>query len=73
MADTETLTARLAEAENTLHKLLTGDLEREMSQGGKSASFNLPSESKLRAYIDDLKQQLGRPVSRRHHNRRIRF
>lgn len=73
MADREVLEARLAKAEDTLDKLLTGELEREMSQNGKSVAFNLPSESKLRAHINELKSQLGLPIIGPHRSRCIFF
>ncbi|WP_321446914.1 gpW family head-tail joining protein [uncultured Cohaesibacter sp.] len=73
MADTETLEARLAEAEETLHKLQTGQLEKEMAQAGKSVSFSIPNEKKLRAYINSLKAQLGLPIDGPHRNSRVYF
>ncbi|WP_319413927.1 gpW family head-tail joining protein [uncultured Cohaesibacter sp.] len=73
MADKATLETQLAEAEETLHKLLTGQLEREMSQNGKSASFSLPKVDDLKDYIKSLKRQLGLPIDGPHRNKRVYF
>ena len=73
MADTATLQARLEEAELTLHKLRTGQLEREMRDGGMGVAFRMPKEQELLNAINDLRSELGLPLKHRHHSRGVRF
>ncbi|MEM1046473.1 MAG: gpW family head-tail joining protein [Pseudomonadota bacterium] len=59
MADTATLQTWLTEAETALHRLSTGTLEMEVSFRGRMVKFNQTDIVRLRAYIADLKRQLG--------------
>ena len=59
MPDTATLQARLAEAEEALHRLAIGEKEVQAGYNGKSVTFNQSSMQRLRAYIAELKRQLG--------------
>jgi len=59
MADPAILQARLEEAEAALHQLTIGAREVSISYDGKSVSYAPADEAKLRAYILDLKSQLG--------------
>lgn len=69
MADTDTLTARLAEAEAALHKLLIGEKLVELRHAAGPASrtgiFTRAEIGPLRAYIADLRRQLGLSTGRR--------
>lgn len=65
MADTATLQARLTEAEDALHAMMTGSQEVSVQYEGHAATFTRTSEDKLRRYIDSLKRQLGLPTGRR--------
>lgn len=59
MTDTETFTARLAEAEEALHRLLTGSQEERVRHGDSEVAYTQAKISDLRAYIAELKVQLG--------------
>lgn len=59
MTDTATLQARLTEAEAALHDLQTGRREVSVGYDGRSVTFTQASIGQLRAYIADLKSQLG--------------
>ncbi len=61
MADPATLQARLDEAEQALHELLTGRRAVTVDYDGTRTQFTAAEEAKLRAYIDELKRQLGTP------------
>jgi hypothetical protein len=50
----------LAEAEVALHRLLTGTAEQTVTFGsGKSVTYTAASIDKLRAYIEDLRNQVA--------------
>ncbi len=62
-AERTVLTKRLKEAEDALHELLTG--ERAMvyvGQSGERVQYQAVSTDRLRAYIADLRSQLGLAV-----------
>lgn len=69
MPDSVTLNARLVEAETALHALLTGRREVKvqfaMGDSSREASFTPANVAELRAYIADLRRQLGQPTGRR--------
>lgn len=69
MTETATLEARLAEAETALHKLLTGaqlvELRHSAGAASRTGTFTPSKVGELRAYIADLKRQLGQPTGRR--------
>lgn len=61
-----TLTQQIAEAEAEYHKLQLGLKARVMvDQNGERVEFTSANRQDLRKYIDELKAQLGQPVSRR--------
>lgn len=56
-----TYTARLAEAEAALHKLLIGGHARVVVESnGERVEFTAGNAQRLRAYIDELKVALGK-------------
>lgn len=59
MADIATLRARLAEAEQALHVYLTTGGTTQLRHGDKWWTNGKMSEAGLRAYIAELKSQLG--------------
>lgn len=60
MTDCATKRIWLAEAENALHKLMTGSKSQTITFGsGKSVTYNTASISKLQIYINDLRQQVA--------------
>lgn len=60
MADLATLQLRLTQAEEQYHKLLTGQAARVfVDQNGERIEYVAASASRLAAYIEDLKRQLG--------------
>lgn len=68
MADTETLTAWLAECENALQAVIMGKSAQAVGHDGKTVTFTPTSEPQLRARIAELKGLLGlatRPRARR--------
>jgi hypothetical protein len=68
MADTETLEARLEEAEDALHQVMTGQSATVTGYDGHRTEYKPADEGALRRYISSLKRQLGRvqaPGSRR--------
>ncbi len=69
MTETATIEARLAEAEAALHKLLTGaqlvELRHSAGAVSRTGIFTPTTVGELRAYIADLKRQLGLPTGRR--------
>lgn len=69
MTDSATLTARLAEAESALHALLTGtkvvELRHAAGPASRTGIFSRAEIGPLRAYIADLRRQLGLSTGRR--------
>lgn len=59
MTDQATLAARLAEAETAYHQLMTGRRVVRLRHGEMENEFNKSNISDLRAYISELKVQLG--------------
>ena len=60
MADLATLQLRLTQAEEQYHKLLTGQAARVfVDQNGERIEYVAAGASRLAAYIEDLKRQLG--------------
>ena len=54
-------TSRLADAENALHLLLTGQQARVVvDSNGERVEFTAANSARLRAYIDELKTALGK-------------
>jgi len=64
MTDTATLTARLAEAQDALHKLRTGALVVRVKTETEEVSYASTDQAQLSAYIRDLERQLGTGRSR---------
>ncbi|WGY45040.1 gpW family head-tail joining protein [Vibrio sp. ABG19] len=60
-----TLQERLSEAENAYHRLQTGSLAVSIQKGDRRVDYNRANIHELRAYIDDLKSQLGITNARR--------
>lgn len=69
MPDAVTLQARLAEAEAALHALATGrrevKVEFSMGDSSRAVTYTPADLPQLRAYIADLRRQLGQPSGRR--------
>lgn len=67
MTDTATLQKRLSEAETALHKLLTGTkVVTVKTEAGETTYRSYVSDiANLRAYISELKGQLGQTAGRR--------
>ena len=59
MPDETVLRARLDEAEAALHALAIGAREASIAVAGHSISYTAADMNRLRAYIDDLRSQLG--------------
>lgn len=59
MADAEVLQARLEEAETALHALMTGSKEVQVRHRDKDVRFTQATLGELRAYIAELKSELG--------------
>ena len=59
MPDTATLQANLAEAETALHALMTGTSVAEATYDGKTVKYRATQIAELRAYVAELKSQLG--------------
>lgn len=59
MVTNEQLQARLAEAETALHQIMTGTSTVEVSYNGRQVQYSRTNAGDLRAYILDLKVQLG--------------
>lgn len=60
MTDCATKKLWLAEAEHALHRLLTGTAEQTVTFGsGKSVTYTAASIDKLKAYVNDLKNQVA--------------
>ncbi|EKO3390396.1 gpW family protein [Vibrio fluvialis] len=55
----------LKEAEAAYHKLQTGSLAVSVQKGDRKVDFNRANIHELRAYIEDLKAQLGLTNTRR--------
>jgi hypothetical protein len=63
--DRATIIARLREAEDALHQLMIGDKPVEVrDQNGEAVKYTPANAGRLRAYIAELKQQLGQHCSR---------
>jgi hypothetical protein len=69
MTDSATLEARLEEAEAALHRLLTGaqvvELRHAAGPASRTGIFTRAEVGPLRAYIADLRRQLGLTTGRR--------
>lgn len=69
MPDAATLQARLDEAEAALHRLTTGsqaeDVRYAAGPANRSVRYTAANIAELRAYIADLRRQLGQPTRRR--------
>lgn len=64
----------LAQAQAALHKLLTGSMVAEVKKpDGSSVKFTAADESKLRAYISQLKYELGLTTTPRRRAIGVRF
>ncbi|WP_241746815.1 MULTISPECIES: gpW family protein [Vibrio harveyi group] len=61
-----TLQEKLNEAEAAYHALQTGTMAVSVTKDGRQVDFNRANIDKLRAYIDELRGQLGY----RNHRRR---
>jgi gpW len=61
--DQDKLQSRLEQAEDALHRLMTGDLEVKVEYDGGSTEYNRANIPELRRYIRSLKSQLGQPVN----------
>lgn len=60
MADAVTLQLRLVQAEEQYHRLLTGQAAKVfVDQNGERIEYVAASASRLAAYIEELKRQLG--------------
>ena len=60
MTDVATLTLRLSQAEEAYHRLLTGQSARVfVDQNGERVEYVAASATRLAAYIEELKRQLG--------------
>lgn len=59
MTDTAVLQTRLAAAELALHELSIGARTASLSFDGKSMTYSQTNMGALRAYIAELRQQLG--------------
>lgn len=59
MTDTATLTVRLTEAEDALHRLRTGATVVEIRTETESVKYAPAEVAGLAAYVRSLKQQLG--------------
>lgn len=57
--DKEKLEAQLAEAEDALHRLLTGGQVTKVDYDGHGTEFAKPNEAALRRRINELKRKLG--------------
>ncbi|NAW57003.1 MULTISPECIES: gpW family head-tail joining protein [unclassified Vibrio] len=60
-----TLQEMLQEAESAYHKLQTGTMAVSVQKGERRVEFNRANIHELRAYIEDLRQQLGMGSARR--------
>lgn len=59
MADTATLQARLAEAEDALHRLKIGGGVAEVQTDNERVKYSPANVAALETYIADLKRELG--------------
>jgi len=64
MANREIIKQRLTEAQDALHRLLTGTATVQLSYQGESVTYTTADEGKLRNYIRELESQLGLAPSR---------
>lgn len=66
MTDLTTLRKRLLEAEDALHRLMTGELEVTVSVGGYGATtFTQTDIDKLNIYITKIKLDIAKKQGRR--------
>lgn len=65
MTDTATLRSRLAEAETALHRLLTGTKVVSVKTDAGETTYSAADSAGLRAYIAELKGQLGETAGTR--------
>jgi hypothetical protein len=70
--DTETLQARLTQAEDALHQLLTGAQVVRIEYEGDTQEYTRASEDRLRRYIRELRVALGQ-IPKRTGSRRVLF
>ena len=63
----------LTQAESAYHKLQTGSMAVSVQKGDRRVEFNRANIHELRAYIDDLKAQLGITTVRRRRPAGVRF
>lgn len=73
MVDRALLQTRLDEAETALHQLLVGKASVSLSYQGESVTFTAADEARLRAYIAQLKAELGLTTRPRAAARRVIF
>jgi hypothetical protein len=59
MTDTAILEQRLSEAQDALHRLSIGESEVTVRIGEKAVTYSAVKAGELRAYIQELKAQLG--------------
>lgn len=64
MTDKEKLQARLDQAENALHLLMTGQQQVEVQYDGHTVKYTSATSSGLRAYITELEVKLGKKKGR---------
>ncbi|EKO3667250.1 gpW family protein [Vibrio metschnikovii] len=60
-----TLKDKLNQAEHAYHSLQTGSMAVSVQKGDKRVEFNRANIHELRAYIDELRAQLGITSTRR--------
>lgn len=65
MSEKEILEARLSEAETALHSLMIGQSVTVVDYDGRSTRYAPSDEGRLRAYIRELQQSLGKGPRRR--------
>ncbi|SDI12286.1 gpW protein [Vibrio xiamenensis] len=68
-----TLQEKLNEAEAAYHSLQTGSMAVSVMKDGRRVDFNRASIHQLKAYIDNLKSQLGIKTHRRLPPAGVRF
>lgn len=60
-----TIETQLAEAQDALHKLMTGQAVVSIQRDGKTVQFQQSNRADLQAYISTLQTQLGSSSRRR--------
>lgn len=68
-----TLQDRLREAEGAYHALQTGQMAVSITKDGRTVQFSRANIHSLKAYIDELKSQLGMSNTRRRPPAGVRF